>query len=140
MSKTIGIYEMLKQAGPPREAREGDLVLDDLFKVIYAIKEQRERDGSDRHMEMAFILPNQCWSRKRRRHYRRQIARRIAIIFQRTAVEVCEHDWKWKSDSAGDHNVINGTMEFSWLECRTCGEECHDQKLVKQYEPQEEYE
>jgi hypothetical protein len=32
-----------------------------------------------------------------------------------------DHDWKWISDWGGDPEVIGGTYDCSYWECRVCG-------------------
>lgn len=38
----------------------------------------------------------------------------------------CEHDWKVVFDWTGDPGVIGGTQDFSYRECRLCGEQDHE--------------
>lgn len=41
----------------------------------------------------------------------------------RNALDLCDHEPKLINDSIGDKNVINGTQQFSYWQCKKCGEE-----------------
>lgn len=44
-----------------------------------------------------------------------------------------DHDWKFVRDWAGDPQVINGTFDCSYLECRVCDEENHNHPDLADY-------
>jgi hypothetical protein len=50
-----------------------------------------------------------------------------------------DHDWKLVSDWGGDPNVIGGTFDCSYLECRVCGEENHNHPNPGSYAHEPDY-
>lgn len=50
-----------------------------------------------------------------------------------------DHDWKYVSDWSGDPQVIGGTFDCGYLECRTCGEENHSHPDPKSFAHEPDY-
>lgn len=45
-----------------------------------------------------------------------------------------DHSWRRVSQWRGDPGAVSGTVHYSYLECRVCGEEDHSHPNPKSYE------